>query len=80
MVAEHTPPEGYAVCTWAKQDGERQFSILDPAKGTFAVAEAVVPGGRVRAVMVTEEVNRRMWTGCGVGVVRMWGRCGQDVG
>lgn len=68
---EHTLPEDYTICTWAKQDEERQFSILDPKKGRFVLAEEVVPGARVYAVMVTEEVNRRMWIGCGVSM--KWG-------
>ena len=65
-MSEHTPTEHHFICTWAKQDEERQFSILDPRKGTFILAEEVVPGTRVHTVMVTEEENRRMWIGCGV--------------
>ena len=61
----------YAVWTWAKQDSERQFSIMDARKGTFSLSEMCVPGGRVRAMSLTNQGEMRAWvstvvSGCGL--------------
>ena len=53
--------KSYAVWTWARQDSERQFSIMDSRKGTFNLAEMCVPGGRVRALSVTHQGDMRAW-------------------
>ena len=53
--------KSYAVWTWAKQDSERQFSIMDARKGTFNLAEMCVSGGRVRAMSVTHQGDMRAW-------------------
>ena len=67
--------KSYAIWTWAKQDSERQFSILDARRGVFNLPEKSAPGGRVYAMTATGETEKRIWIGTSVGVVRC-GVCG----
>ena len=68
-VKEDTAPKSYAIWTWAKQEGERQFSILDARKGVFNLPEKSAPGGRVYAMTATGETEKRIWIGTSVSVV-----------
>ena len=70
--------DGYNVWMWARQNSERQLSILDAHRGTFKGAEVTLPGGRARATMVISNGDsRRVWvsTVVSVGVWLGWG-CG----
>eukprot|EP00731_Ephydatia_muelleri_P005646 Em0002g1822a len=66
--------KSYAVWTWAKQDSERQFSIMDARKGTFNLAEMCVSGGRVRAMSVTHQGDMRAWVSTVHGEIEVY-RC-----
>lgn len=52
---------------WAKQDTQRNFSIIDVRKGVFNLPEKAAPGGRVYAMTATGEVEKRIWIGTAVG-------------
>lgn len=61
------------VWTWARQDVERNFSILDADRGIFTVPERHSTGGRVFCMTSTGEVDKRIWIGTAVS----W-RCSRD--
>lgn len=56
----------HMVWTWARQDVERNFSILDADKGIFTVPERHSGGGRVFCMTSTGEMDRRIWIGTAV--------------
>lgn len=49
--------------TWAGQDEERNFSIVDIHKGNFKLPEKRAPGGRVYSMTATGDVEKRLWIG-----------------
>jgi len=59
----------YSVWTWARQDVERNFSILDAHKGIFTLPEKQSVGGRVFCMTSTGEVDKRIWIGTAVSVL-----------
>ncbi len=58
--------KSYALWTWAKQDAERNFSIVDVRRGVFNLPEKSAAGGRVYAMTATGEVEKRIWIGTAV--------------
>lgn len=58
--------KSYALWTWAKQDAERNFSIIDTRRGVFNLPEKPAAGGRVYAMTATGEVEKRIWIGTAV--------------
>jgi hypothetical protein len=58
--------KSYTLWTWARQDQERNFSIIDVRKGVFNLPEKQAPGGRVYAMTATGEVEKRIWIGTAV--------------
>jgi len=66
VLAEDEGPRSYALWTWARQDTERNFSIVDVRKGVFNLPEKHAPGGRVYAMTATGEVEKRIWIGTAV--------------
>lgn len=56
----------HTVWTWARQDVERNFSILDADKGIFTVPERPSSGGRVFCMTSTGEMDKRIWIGTAV--------------
>ena len=60
--------KSYALWTWAKQDAERNFSIIDVRRGVFNLPEKPAAGGRVYAMTATGEVEKRIWIGTAVSV------------
>ncbi len=58
--------KSYALWTWAKQDIERNFSIIDVRRGVFNLPEKPAAGGRVYAMTATGEVEKRIWIGTAV--------------
>lgn len=59
----------YTVWTWARQDVERNFSILDAHKGIFTLPEKQSVGGRVFCMTSTGEVDKRIWIGTAVSIL-----------
>ena len=68
MLAEDVARKSYALWTWARQDAERNFSIIDVQKGVFNLPEKQASGGRVYAMTATGEVEKRIWIGTAVSV------------
>ena len=68
LLAEEEGPKSYTLWTWARQDTERNFSIVDVRKGVFNLPEKQAPGGRVYAMTATGEVEKRIWIGTAVSV------------
>ena len=66
LLAEEEGPKSYTLWTWARQDTERNFSIVDVRKGVFNLPEKQAPGGRVYAMTATGEVEKRIWIGTAV--------------
>ena len=66
VLTEDAGPKSYTLWTWARQDTERNFSIIDVHKGVFNLPEKQAPGGRVYAMTATGEVERRIWIGTAV--------------
>lgn len=62
----------HMVWTWARQDVERNFSVLDSDKGIFTVPERNSPGGRVFCMTSTGEVDKRIWIGTAVSFSYMY--------
>lgn len=62
----------HMVWTWARQDVERNFSVLDSDKGIFNVPERNSPGGRVFCMTSTGEVDKRIWIGTAVSCAYMY--------
>lgn len=58
--------KSYALWTWARQDGERNFSIIDVRKGIFNLPKKHAPGGRVYCMTATGGVEKRIWIGTAV--------------
>jgi len=58
----------HTVWTWARQDVERNFSILDAHKGMFTLPEKQSVGGRVFCMTSTGELDKRIWIGTAVSV------------
>lgn len=56
----------HMVWTWARQDVERNFSVLDADKGIFTVPERHSGGGRVFCMTSTGEMDKRIWIGTAV--------------
>eukprot|EP00731_Ephydatia_muelleri_P016582 Em0009g1006a len=72
-IKEDKAPKSYAIWTWAKQEGERQFSILDARKGVFNLPEKPAPGGRVYAMTATGETEKRIWIGTSQCEIQVYG-------
>ena len=58
--------KSYQLWTWARQDAERNFSIIEVRKGVYNLPEKSAPGGRVYAMTATGEVEKRIWIGTAV--------------
>ena len=58
--------KSYALWTWARQDTDRNFSIIDVRKGVFNLPKKHAPGGRVYSMTATGEVEKRIWIGTAV--------------
>lgn len=58
--------KSYSLWTWARQEGDRNFSILDVQKGIFSLPKKIAPGGRVYCMTATGEVEKRIWIGTSV--------------
>ncbi len=63
---EEQGPKSYTLWTWARQDTERNFSIIEVRKGLYNLPEKQAPGGRVYAMAATGEVEKRIWIGTAV--------------
>ena len=48
----------YQLWTWARQDKERNFSVMNVRKGVYSLSGKSAPGGRVLAMTATEQ---RVW-------------------
>ncbi len=66
--AEEQGPKSFTLWTWARQDAERNFSIIEVRKGLYNLPEKHAPGGRVYAMTATGEVEKRIWIGTAVSV------------
>ena len=58
--------KSYTLWTWARQDADRNFSIIDVRKGVFNLPKKHAPGGRVYCMTATGEVEKRIWIGTAV--------------
>lgn len=73
LLADDEGHKSYTVWTWARQDSERNFSIIDVRKGLFHLPEKQAPGGRVYAMTATGEVERRIWIGTADCEIQVYG-------
>lgn len=64
--------KSYALWTWARQDADRNFSIIDVRKGVFNLPKKHAPGGRVYCMTATGEVEKRIWIGTAVSHISLY--------
>ena len=63
VLGEDGSPRGCVLWTWAGQDSDRNFSVIDVHRGEFKLAEKRAPGGRVFSMAATGNVDKRLWIG-----------------